>query len=337
MSKIRIAFCYNTRKGEVGEMDARLDYDSAETVRGIQLALERNGASVIGVEADDDAFDNLKKMRGQIDLVFNISEGTIGDARESQIPIFCEMLNIPYTHSSPTTHAISLNKQLTKLAVMGMGFDCPKAVVVRNCQIEKKRIHFPVLIKPNGEGSSCGVFAENVADSWEGVNQRIDELRKGGLKGNLLVEEYVDGREFTVAVLGNPLRVMPIIEQRFDFLPKGMNKIAGYELKWIYEDRLKDLTQAYYCPPELSDSKIKEIERITLGVCEGLGVRDCARLDFRMDASGKIYFIEINTLPGIIPDENVISYFPLSCRAVGLSYTEMVGEILRSARKRYLL
>jgi D-alanine-D-alanine ligase len=159
-----------------------------------------------------------------------------------------------------------------------------------------------------------------------------------GFEQEALVEEYINGREFTVSVLGNENpRILPIVEQRFDSLPKGMNKIAGFELKWVYEDSLENLEDAYYCPPVLSKKVEEQINEMTLKVYKSLNVRECARLDFRLDENENLYFIEINTLPGINPDPKIVSYFPTSVRKAGMSYKDLIKTILDLASKRYNL
>jgi D-alanine-D-alanine ligase len=336
---MKIGYCYNIKPGNPPKFGVELDYDSPSTIRGVRKAIEANGYEVVQIKADTGAFEKLKRLRKQIDLVFNLAEGVSGDARESQIPIFCEVLGIPYTHSSPTVNALTLDKLLTKLAVTGLGARVPKSLTIKNGNLtaeELKQLDFPIILKPNKEGSSSGVFSANVVKNAAAMLKRGKQLRHLGLVGDMLAEEYIDGREFTVGVWGNgEPEVLPIVEQRFDFLPKNLYPIAGYELKWIFEDKLKDLSRAYDCPAKLTRQQQTEIEQTAKLIYTGLGVRDVARLDFRMDKQGRLYFLEINTLPGIIPGEDVISYFPVMTRQAGFSYTEMVEKIIGFARKRY--
>lgn len=315
-----------------------LEFDSPSVIDSIKKSLKSLGHEVFLVEADENAFLKLKELKGKIDIVFNIAEGLWGDARESQIPIFCEVLQIPYTHSGPTTHGIGLDKSFTKLVLHGADhINVPESHVVmgKNDKIPVY-LHFPLIVKPNNEGSSKGVFDANVVDNANDLKERVKVVSEGYSK-EVLVEEYIEGREFTVAVLGNgeDLQVLPIIEQKFDFLPKGMNKIASFELKWVYEDSLKNLRDAYDCPAKLTKELKKKIEETSKEVCRLLDVRDCARIDYRMNKNGKLYFLEINTLPGINPDLSIISYFPLAARTAGMTYTRMIEMILNSACKRY--
>ena len=182
-----------------------------------------------------------------------------------------------------------------------------------------KKLKYPLIVKPNKQGSSKGMFNDSVVHDLKSLTKAVERVLNE-FDNEAVVEEYIDGREFTVALLGNPPKVLPPIEQKFDFLPEGFNKVAGYELKWIYEDALKDLTVAYDCPPKVSKEVMDLIESTSLIVWKTLDVKDCARIDYRLNANEKLYFIEINTLPGINPDPTGISYFPTAARHAGLSF-----------------
>lgn len=337
---MNIAFTYNVKKNSPSvdlSKQVDLEFDLPVVINGITNSLKELGHNVIKVEADENAFIKLKKLKGKIDIVFNIAEGKWGEARETQIPIICEILQIPYTHSGPTTHTISLDKSFTNLILKGAdGINVPDSHVVKSKNWTlPKRLKFPLIVKPNSEGSSKGVMDANVVSNERDLRKRVEVISEN-YKKEVLVEEYIDGREFTVAVMGNENpEVLPIIEQKFDFLPPGMNKIASFELKWVYEDALKDLTTAYDCPAKLTPKQKKLIEDTCKEVYKIMDVKDCARLDFRMNQKGKLYFIEINTLPGINPSMDGISYFPLAARTAGMDYKHLIGKILDLACKRY--
>lgn len=340
--KLRIAFAFNVKRGKPSKELSKqkdLEFDSPGVIKQIGKTLGDLGHSVIPIEADEKAFDKLSNLKGKIDIVFNIAEGLWGDARESQIPLFCEILKIPYTHSSATVQAITLDKAFTKLILKGAdNINVPKShsVLDRRDKLDL-RLSFPVIVKPNKEGSSKGILDKSVVREKKDLRKVIEEISENYSK-EVLVEEYIEGREFTVSVLGNENpKVLPIIEQKFDFLPKGMNRIASFELKWLYEDSLKNLTDAYDCPAKLTKEEQKLIEETSVRIYKLLDVRDCARIDYRLDKKGRLYFIEINTLPGINPDEKIISYFPLAARTAGMSFKDLIGNILNLAMKRYRL
>lgn len=337
---MNVALTFNVKKSKPSvklEEQKDLEFDSIEVINGIKKSLEELGNKVFLIEADENAFLKLKKLKGEIDIVFNIAEGLWGDARESQIPMLCEILKIPYTHSDPTTHAITLDKDFTKLVLKGAnGFNLPASFIVQDAKYKvPKGVKYPMIVKPNKEGSSKGVMDANVVENAKQLKERIKIVSENFTK-ELLVEEYIEGREFTVALLGNENpEVLPIVEQKFDLLPKGKYRIASFELKWIYEYKMKSVSDVYACPAKLDAKTKKLIEDTSREIYKLLDVKDCARIDYRLDAMGRLFFIEINTLPGINPDPNETSCFPLAARTSGLTFTQMVGTILSLACRRY--
>ncbi len=313
---MNIGFCFNVLHDSSGKT-RELDFDAPETIEGIAKAIESLGHAVIRIEADENIFEKLKKLKGKIDGVFNIAEGLHGDARESWVPFSCEILKIPYTHSTPTVLALCLDKRLCKLAVKGLGINVP----------EENR--FPAIIKPVSEGSSMGIFEKNIVKDKKECRQQIAELRKMGIGDELMIEKYIEGREFTVGILAG--EVLPIVEQKF---PNGL-KIAGYEMKWEVETKIKDPFEVVECPANLTTESRRQITDICERIYNGLGIRDVARIDLRMKTNGEIYFLEINPLPGLIPDENILSYLPLAARVAGYKYEQIIEKILLGLDKRW--
>ncbi len=338
---MNIGFTYNVKRKKESldpKEEDDLEFDSPFVINTIANIIKGLGHNVTKVEANEKAFSKLLKLKGKIDLVFNIAEGLKGDARESQIPIYCELLGIPYTHSTPTTHAVSLNKEMCKALVKSYGVRTPNSQLFGSVKEElSPKLMFPLIVKPNKEGSSKGVFDNSIVKNKEELKRAVKVVIED-FKQEALVEEFIDGREFTVSILGNENpTILPVVEQRFDSLPSGMNKIAGFELKWIYEDSLKNLEDAYYCPPKISKKVEEQITEMSLKVYKCLEVRECARIDYRLDENENLYFIEINTLPGMNPDPKIVSYLPTSVRKAGMTYQDLIKKILDLAIKRYNL
>ncbi len=335
-----IGFCYNVKKNlpstdPLSQIDA--EFDSPSTTIAIKKALESGGHQVIEIEADEDCFIKLHKLRTQLDIVFNIAEGTYGDTRESQVPMYCEVLQIPYTHSSSLTHAIKLDKSLTKKVLTYHGINTPLFQLFTNhAEPLTKNMSFPIILKPNAEGSSKGILNANLVHNEKRFRERLRWLFEA-FDAHVLAEEFLSGREFTVALLGNPPEVLPIIEQRLDQLPKDYPPFASYEVKWIWEDTLTDPKIAYDCPAKLDKPLESKVKKICLDTFAVLNCRDAARVDVRLDAKGNPSVLEINTLPGMMPAENGISYFPISANTAGYTYNAMVLAILEAAAKRYKL
>jgi D-alanine-D-alanine ligase len=333
---MRVAFTYNVRHVG-GGLDAvaqdQAEFDEPETIAAIHDAIEANGHDCIDVEADDDCFATLRELRPSIDFVFNIAEGLRGEAREAQIPTILEMLDIPYSHSGALTQAIGLDKALTKKVWRFHGLPTPRFVLfgddLRQHTVEALR--FPVLVKPNSEGSSKGLFDGNLIEDPSALLSKVEEIQ-ALIGGSVLVEEFLPGREFTVSVLGNPgygngLMALPIAEQDYSAFPPDLQHFASYEVKWFFEDSAAG-RDACVCPADLTPSLREELEALAFDAFTTMDARDVARLDIRMDADGRPQLIEINTLPGMHHDPELTSYLPVSGRAAGWDYQRLIGEIL---------
>ncbi len=151
----------------------------------------------------------------------------------------------------------------------------------------------------------------------------------------VLVEEYLDGDEFTCAVIGNGARarVLPIVGMNFAALPEGATPIYSYEAKWLW-DRPENPLEMFSCPAPISDTLAREIERATLDAYHALGCRDWARVDVRLDSDGKPNVVELNPLPGILPNPEDNSCLPKAARADGLSYDQLIQTCLLVAAER---
>lgn len=335
---VNIAFTYNVKKNLPStDPDAQYDaeFDSPTTINGIVKALQSGGHKVIKIEADEKAYLKLYKYRKKIDIVFNIAEGYSGSMREAHIPAMCEVLRLPYTHSSALIHAISLDKTVTKEILMAHDIRTPRFQLFYTWDEPLKKLRFPIILKPNAEGSSKGIMNANLVKNEDELRKRLKFLLKN-FKQQILAEEFLTGREFTVGMLGNPPRVLPIIEQIFDKLPPDMAPFSSYEMKWLWEDSLSDLTEAYRCPAKLTKSLQKKIEDICIATWNVLDVRDVTRVDVRLDSDGEPNVLEINSLPGIVPpDIPGIYYLPLAAKTAGISYNKLILEILNAAIKRW--
>jgi D-alanine-D-alanine ligase len=337
---MRVGLTYNMKRGETEEAqeppgsrsDKLAEWDERETIEAVIHALaERH--EVIPIDAANDVFNHLRASRP--DIVFNIAEGSNGPCREGHVPSILEYLNIPYTASDPLTLNLCLDKARAKEVLAYNGLPTARFRVVSQKQFDFNGFRFPVMIKPLYEGSSMGIRNNSLVQSHEEMRERIswvlDEYSEPAL-----VEEYLPGREFTVAILGNggEARALPVVEIRFDTLPDGVNPIYSFEAKWIWDTRLNPL-EIFDCPARLAPELHGEIERICLGAYHVMKCRDWCRIDVRLDASGRPHILELNPLPGILPKPEDNSCFPKAARAAGIGYKELINTVLNIACKRY--
>lgn len=308
--------------------DALAEFDSPVTVEAIKKALLNHCDEVVVIEADENAYEAIKAENPE--FVFNIAEGIRGEAREAQIPAMLEMMGIPYSGSGVETLAITLDKRRTKEVLLANGINTPKYTTLRSGEEMLNSLRYPLFVKPNFEGSSRGITASSLVRSEEELRMVAREIIQR-YQQPALVEEYLPGREFTVALLGNLPEVLPIVEVYFDSLPEGVPRFDSYEVKWVYDSNY-DTTR---CPADLNLKLKGKIEETSKRTFEVLEVKDLCRIDLRLDAKGEPSVLDVNALPGLIPDPRENSRFPKAAYAAGYAYEELIGAIFSSARKRY--
>jgi D-alanine-D-alanine ligase len=313
--------------------DRFAEWDTWETIHAVESALAREH-DVTLVEANLDAFNTLRDL--QPEIVFNIAEGLDGISREAQIPAILEMLQIPYSGSDALTLATCLDKARTKEILSYHHIpNAPFALVSSADELKTLTLSFPMIVKPVGEGSGKGIFSSSLVHNTEELHREV-ERALADYQQPALIEEFLPGKEFTVAILGNGTnaKVLPIIEISFAEFPKDFVPLYSYEAKWILDGKDHQL-DIYKCPAPIDDSLAREIEKTCLQAYTKLRCRDWSRIDVRLDRNGVPNIIEINPLPGILPDPRDNSCYPSSARAAGYSYDEMLLSVLNEARKRY--
>ncbi|MBI2390423.1 MAG: D-alanine--D-alanine ligase [Deltaproteobacteria bacterium] len=324
---LRVGLAFNLKRikpGFGGVDDDHAEYDSPTTVGAIRDAIASHGHEVVDLEATPELAGTLGAMG--VDLVFNVAEGQRGRNRESQVPALCELLGIPYTGSDPATLAIALDKGLAKRICRQAGVRTPDWFFMKTGK-EKipKGFEFPLIVKPVAEGSSKGVLGSAVARDERALREKAAAIA-ARYQQPALVEAYLPGREFTVALLGERRpRVLPPME--IVFTRKDVEHPV-YE----FDHKLEPTEDIRYesparIPPELQ----RDIEGVARDAFVALGCRDVARVDVRLDGEGHAHFIECNPLPGLTPDWSDIC---LIGKGVGLDYRSLIGEIMAPAIRR---
>lgn len=316
-------------------MDTYAEWDTWETINAVKDAIETYH-SVELIEADLNAFQKIKESK--CDIVFNIAEGFNGLSREAQIPAMLDMLNIPYTGSDPLTLSICLDKARTKEILSYYKIPNPRFSVINKInQIKNINLTFPLIIKPVGEGSSKGIYSSSFVQNNSELQREVERILNE-YNQPALVEEFLPGREFTVAIIGNDdeAETLPIVEISYQDFPNDFVPIYSYEAKWILDTRDKPLN-VFSCPAKIDTHLERKIRMTALEAYKLLRCRDWSRIDMRLDKNNIPNIIEINPLPGILPNPEDNSCFPKAARTSGLSYTEMINKVLYAAAKRYNL
>lgn len=327
---LTVGIIYNLKKGIKTEViDDEAEYDSIDTIAAIKSALETKGHHVLLFEADKALPEKLRKTR--IDIAFNIAEGFGGRCREAQIPAMLNYFGIPFTGSDETSLCLALDKALTKRLLSSHKIRTPKYTLLSpESPVPVLHLKYPVIVKPNAEGSSKGISDASIIKSHE----ELSELAKHNFRlyhGTMLAEEYIEGREFTVGILGNgkEAKVFRPMEIIYKKETQESFHVYSFNVKQNYKEYIE-----YQCPASLTKEQEAEITDMSRKVYGILGCRDFSRIDYRMSTDGKIYFIEINPLPGLAPG---YSDYPMLAEFCGNSYTELINNILDAALTRLSL
>ncbi|MEA5018322.1 MAG: ATP-grasp domain-containing protein [Erysipelotrichaceae bacterium] len=328
-TKLTVGIVYNLKKGIKSKaVDEEAEYDSVETLGAISEALSSSKINIELLEADQSI---LKKITNtKVDIVFNIAEGLNGKGREAQIPALLSMLKIPFTGSDETTLCLALDKALTKRLVSTYHIKTPRYLLVKagDLKPQTSTLKYPLIVKPNAEGSSKGVNFKSVVRNKK---ELLNVLQESNAVYNcdMLIEEFIDGREFTVGILGNGSTKRVFEPMEIVYRNRNEFNIYSYEVKQDYDKYV-----TYQCPSSISQSIIAKMKKDSEKIFDILGCLDFARIDFRVSDDEQVYFIEINPLPGLAYG---YSDYPMLAAFNNVDYQTLVNSILMSAVDRYKL
>jgi D-alanine-D-alanine ligase len=325
---LSIALCYDSKEEYLAAGYSKLEvaeFDDEGVIIGIKDALTRLGHRVERVGHGRALAARL--VAGQRwDLVFNVTEGLRGRAREAQVPALCELFDQPYTFSDPVTCGVTLDKALAKRIVRDAGLPTPGFAVIRTPgDTEALHLDGPLFVKPLAEGSSKGVAATSIVKRPRDLVGACTRMLLDFPAG-LLVEEFLPGREVTVGIIGNGgrTRVVGVMEVVWT------DRSEAEAYTQLNKDEYLDRTEYRLVENEALASEARDL---ALAAAAALECRDASRVDLRCDRSGRLQFIEVNPLPGLHP---VRSDLPIMARMAGLPYDDLIGEIVVAAKERYL-
>jgi D-alanine-D-alanine ligase len=308
--------------------DFQEEFDSPATIEAIATVLRDLGHDVVKLGNGRELLRRL--LADPPDFVFNFAEGQgVGRSREARVPAVLEMLDIPHTGSDPLTLAVTLDKDCAKRMVASHGITVPRGKIIAPQDRPEAALAvdpslFPVVVKPAWEGSSKGIRQRCLVEDVRQLPAVVAELRRG-YRQPILVEEFIEGEELTVGVIGNdPPRVLGVMGV-VPVQPTG-KFIYSLEIKRDFRRLVR-----YDCPPRLPDPVLTTVEKAALDCYRVLGCRDVARVDFRL-RQGVPHFLEVNPLPGMHPED---SDLVIMAKSFGWSYAELIGTILQSAIKRH--
>lgn len=272
----------------------------------------------------------LRKLRElNVEVVVNLCEGFFGNPQwEANVAAVMEVLQIPFTGNGSRTLALCQDKHQAKAILNSFNLPVAPSQLITSAE-EMVDLKFPVIVKPNSEDASVGVHPESVVRDQEALAAMVEKIVRT-YNQPAIVEEFIDGREFNIAILedGEP-RALPVSEIDFSNMPEGYPRICSYEAKWLQDHILYKATPPI-CPARINDELSLRLQEMAVNAFKVMGCRDYARVDFRMNEQGEIFILEVNPNPDISLDAG----YARALKAAGIDYPEFWKLMINNARKR---
>ena len=327
---MKVAVVYNRGTGNVINLFGMPNREAIglQTIGRIVSALKAGGHhQVVAMEGDKDLVDRLEEFMPRVvkgerpGLVFNVSYGVQGQARYTHVPSILEMVGIPYVASGPLAHSLCLDKVVTKMILRQNGLPTPGFSVLHTPDAEISGLTYPLIVKPKNESVSFGLkVVHDEAELRAAAKVIFDEFRQA-----VLVEQFIEGREINVGLLGNdPPDAFPPVELVF-----GEEGPAIY----TYEDKTgkSGRSISHACPAPIGDALSGEAQELARRAFTAVGCYDCARVDMRLDAQGKLYILEINSLPSLGEHRSYL----VGAEHIGLDFSRIINRLVDVASARY--
>jgi len=331
---IDVAIIYNV-DFEEARTEADPCFESRATVEAVAeevaAALTSDGlhtATLVPTEGD------FAELRARLEAlqpscVFNMCESLGSDARlETAVPTVLDLMGIPYTGSPPEALSAALYKDRVKQRLIEAGVPTPRGVLLEwpDAPVD---LPFPLIVKPAQEDGSAGIWGKSVVHDEASLRERVAEVINL-FKAPCLVEQYTEGREFNVALLGFPqARVLPLQEIDFSNLPPDQPHIVSYDAKWR-TGSVEDLGTQPVMHPELPPNVAARLRRAATEACRAVGVRDYGRVDIRLSATGVPFVIDVNPNCDLSPDAG----YARAAQSVGIDYPALMRLLVRYALRR---
>src|SRR5215475_3391346 len=304
MAKLRIGVLYDFWWEDDGKHpgDARPPRKNAdEDVQEVYEALKRAGHNPVYLRLDGTPQSLIELATSESDLIFNLVESFAGDdRRDTNVAAYLELLGRKFTGAGAQGLYLAQDKALAKKIFAFHGIHTPYfATVYRGRTEHAHDIQFPVIVKPAREDGSIGIQFGAVCGSIKELMERIDYIH-AEFDSPALIEEYIEGRELYVSVLGNEKPVaLPIVELDLSKLPEGTPKIAGAEVKWEEETEAYKKTRPFF-PEDLDEGLVARIQDVAVQAFSALQLRDYGRIDFRLAPDETLHVLEVNPNPYLL-------------------------------------
>ncbi|MDK1378640.1 MULTISPECIES: ATP-grasp domain-containing protein [unclassified Sinorhizobium] len=300
--------------------------DARETVERVVAALQESGHETLLCEGDKGLLTTLERFMPPdpqarpSGIVFNLAEGIQGEYRYTHVPAMLEMAGVPYTGSGPLGHGLAFDKVITKRLIRDRGVPTPDFCVMRHGTENTGDLRFPVVVKPRLEDSSLGLqLVHEPAQMRQAVEAIVTQYSQ-----DALVEEYIDGREVAVALLGNgEPEVLPLVEHDFG---DRETRLMTWKAKYVAVEAPPKI-----CPAQIGSRLATVLRDMSVATFHACQCRDYARVDLRIDRSGQPFVLEINSIPGL----GARASYVLAATTAGYSFLSLVNRILDVAHTRH--
>ena len=314
-----------------------VDGEEDPVLAQIEAALRSSGHEPRRVMVDNEVEPLVTTLtKDRPELVINLAESFAGkSALESNIAALLNLLDLRYTGSSPAGLLVAGDKTLSKKVLRFHGIKTPEfATVYRGMVDWAGDVQFPLIVKPPQEDASLGITQKSIVHDVRELLEKIAEIQ-GEYQSPALAEQFVDGREYYVGVLGNQnAKALPVIELDFSKFPTDRPRIASWEAKWGDEGDARGAeyegTESVF-PEDLPDELRDRMQKVAVESFHALRLRDYARIDMRVTDAGEIYIIEVN--PNCYLEAK--SEFARSAERDGIEYNALIGQIVELAAARY--
>lgn len=335
MAKLRIGvlFDYWWDEEEEREDGARPKKKSPEDdVQEVYEALKKAGHNPVFSRLDGSPGSLLELAQSEADLIFNLIESFGGDdAQDTNVAGYLELLGRKFTGAGSSGLYLAQDKALAKKIFTFHGIHTPYFTTVYRGRLEHSHdISFPVIVKPAREDGSIGIHFGAVCGSIKELMERIDYIH-AEFDTPALIEEYIEGREIYVGVMGNAKpEALPVVELDLSKLPEGTPKIAGAEVKWEEGTEAYEKTKPFF-PEDLDEAIVTKLQDTAIQAYQALQLRDYGRIDFRLAPDGTVHVLEVNPNPYLLPTAE----FAMAAEQSGRSYVDLIGELVELAMSRY--
>jgi D-alanine-D-alanine ligase len=339
MAKLRVGILYDVwDDGAAAEPEAEPERargrrkPEKEDRQEVHEALKARGHTPFYIEVDGTVASLQKLAAAECDLVFNLTESWAGDdTKDIHLAAYLDLIGKRYTGSGPTGLHLAGNKSLAKKIFAFHGIRTPYFASVHRGRLDWSHdLHFPVIVKPAREDGSIGIGFNALCGSIKDLMERIHDLHQK-FDAPVLIEEYIEGREFYVGVLGNAEpEPLPVVELDLSRLPEGTPKIAGTEVKWEKGTMAYKVTKSILAT-DLDEAVTQELQQTAVQAYRALELRDYGRIDMRLGPDGRVYVLEVNPNPWL----HSTAEFAMAARKAGRDHPAMIEEIVQLALDRY--